>query len=170
MNIVAPKIRQSRWLDLYSGSGALGCEALHRGACKVVAVEKDKNTASLCRENLNQSQKDCYQKTIVKVHRHEVLKWLSNCNNKEKFDIIYIDPPYTNKDYNEILNLIWYMEFLDSNGIIIFEHCSNDSIIPSKFWNVLKRKHYGLTSLLLINHQLHSRFFYTDSKQQQTIP
>ena len=45
MNIVAPKIRQSRWLDLYSGSGALGCEALHRGACKVVAVEKDKNTA-----------------------------------------------------------------------------------------------------------------------------
>ena len=52
MNILADKLNDAHWLDLYSGSGVMGCEAIERGAASVWAVEKSARIASVCRQNL----------------------------------------------------------------------------------------------------------------------
>ena len=59
MNVLSPHLMGSSWLDLCSGSGVMGCEALQRGAQRVVAVEKDSQSAQISKLNLKTVQKDC---------------------------------------------------------------------------------------------------------------
>ena len=73
MNILAPRLKGSRWLDLCSGSGVMGCEAIERGVSAVFAVEKDNRCAKICIQNLNAVADQCEPKPLIKVVRRDLL-------------------------------------------------------------------------------------------------
>jgi 16S rRNA (guanine966-N2)-methyltransferase len=80
------EITQARVLDLYAGSGALGIEALSRGAGSAVFVEREPGAAAAIRHNLEQIGAE------ARVRRQDALGFLSSAD--ERFDLVFIDPPY----------------------------------------------------------------------------
>ena len=112
-NILNKKVENSNWLDLFSGSGAISCEAYNHGAKKIVAVEKDRITANLCKKNLLSLKDSQIRENDLRIICKDVFPWIKShigttIIEKEKlenikFDFIYIDPPYKNNFYETLL-------------------------------------------------------------------
>lgn len=90
-NICQHSIEGARFLDLFAGSGAMGLEALSRGAAKAVFVEQDKGAARCIRENISLLHME-KEATLISSNLFSALKILGK--QKEPFDLVYIDPPY----------------------------------------------------------------------------
>lgn len=149
-NIVGERVFQAIFLELFAGSGIVGIEALSRGAKKVVFIEKNRNVARTIEENL---------KIINNLEKAEIivgdvlngLKKLSK--NKEKFDIIFLDPPYKEKLLTiSTLEFISSIDIFKKNCIIIVEHYKKISL-PEQVGILKKVKiyKYGDTQLLFYN-------------------
>jgi 16S rRNA (guanine(966)-N(2))-methyltransferase RsmD len=117
-NSLREKIKDSYFLDLFSGSGIVGIEALSLGAKKVVFVENHLPAIRLLRININ----NLNMEEKVEIFSYDVFSFLKNYKG-EKFDIIFIDPPYIlGGRINELLKLIVEKQILNNDGIIIIEH------------------------------------------------
>ena len=92
MNILAPRLQDCRWLDLCSGSGVMGCEALQRGARCVVAVDQDSQCIRISRANLSTVAAGCSPTPEVRTERRELIGWLRRGWSQDPFDIVYFDP------------------------------------------------------------------------------
>ena len=103
----------TRVLDLFGGTGQLGIEALSRGAKEAVFVDAREEACRLIRENLKRAG------VTGKVVRGDYLAYLDGC--KEKFDIIFLDPPYAEVFLENALNRITEIDILQSGGIITTE-------------------------------------------------
>jgi 16S rRNA (guanine966-N2)-methyltransferase len=88
-NWLQPRIDQSRVLDLFAGSGALGLEALSRGAAQVTFVEKDRRAASAIEAIARE-----WQEANAQVVCQSAVAWLAAKGNEPPFDIVFLDPPY----------------------------------------------------------------------------
>ncbi len=128
-------------LDLFCGTGALGIEALSRGAKKVVFVDKNYKSILLTKTNLRNL------KLEAEVLKIDAIKFLQK--QTEKFDLILIDPPYASKLYEPALKIIFEKDLLSANGIIVCEH-DRDENINSEIYNVIDKKRYGNTFLTFI--------------------
>ncbi|MDO5390855.1 MAG: 16S rRNA (guanine(966)-N(2))-methyltransferase RsmD [Eubacteriales bacterium] len=140
------QMADSCFLDLFSGSGSIGIEAMSRGAKKVVFVEKDRKAINVIKKNLA----NCKFIDGYEVYQDDVFKrieWLAK--NGYVFDIIYLDPPFT---VDEIFLPV--MEFLSNAGIFDKDGCiairtRREKEMPEKI-GVLRRfklKHYGISSV-----------------------
>ncbi len=89
-NILAPRIAGARVVDVYAGTGALGIEALSRGALDVTFIEQDRRAQALIAENLAH----CGVSTGYTVLRSEALRAVASLGRATAFDIILLDPPY----------------------------------------------------------------------------
>ncbi len=117
-------ISNAKVLDLFAGSGALGFEALSRGATKVVLVEKNPNSASMLKNVANTLSSE-----QIDVVCSDAINYLENC--RENFDIIFIDPPYKLDIYEQTLNLILKKNLIDDNSIIYVEmRNGSNQIVP----------------------------------------
>ena len=76
MNLLSGRLQGCHWLDLCSGSGVMGCEALRRGASLVVAVERDQRTARICAANLKATSKGLSHPHEIRIFPKELLSWL----------------------------------------------------------------------------------------------
>ena len=113
-NIIQFDIEGRRVLDLFAGTGQLGIEALSRGAKSAVFIDSYTNSIKLIKENL----KICGFTEKADVFSGDALRYLEN---KEKFDIIFIDPPYDTGLSGKVLLKIVEFDKLNINGIIINE-------------------------------------------------
>lgn len=140
-NIYQQKIADCRFLDLYAGSGIMGMEALSRGAKEVVYVDQSRKMVKLIQENLNKLGYEA--ETIC----DQVLSALPQLASSQ-FDIIYIDPPYSQSPSIQILKSIAEYSLLNAHGVIIFEHL-RDNQTEDKIANFQKctQRNYGQTSL-----------------------
>lgn len=114
-NVLVEKITDSNVLDLYSGSGAMGIEAISRGSKKAVLVDNSPRVLSVIRKNIKQLD----TRDDILVVNKDVDNFVSSC--KDKFDIIFIDPPYnefTVDMVNRAANLLQY------GGIIVVSRSS----------------------------------------------
>ena len=148
-NIVHDNIHEADFLDLFSGSGGMGLEALSRGAKKCIFVDKDKDSARLIRENIRLAKMQ--GKAIV--YQGDVQRVLYSLFKKERgFNIIYIDPPYEYKKITEILLLLRETGLLIKGGIIGVERPSRDDLKWSNFspFPLQQKKVYGETALYLL--------------------
>ena len=119
-NILMNDVEGRRVLDLFSGSGQLGIEALSRGAAKVVFTDNDPASIKLTKENL----KICgFEGEVI---RTDALSFLKRGN---KFDLIFIDPPYDSMLYEDVLNTINEFDILSVGGIIAVE-CRIEKNVP----------------------------------------
>lgn len=114
-SIIQFDIPGAKVLDLFGGTGQLGIEALSRGAKSAVFVDAGEKACALIRENLKRTKLD----TDGRVIRSDYMDYLKR--TKEKFDIIFLDPPYAEVFLENALNIITEIDILQSNGIIIAE-------------------------------------------------
>ena len=108
-------IPAAKVLDLFGGTGQLGIEALSRGAKSAVFVDLQESACKLIRENLRRT----HLEESSKVIRSDYVAYLKNCS--EKFDIIFLDPPYAEKFLENSLKMITEIDILQSGGIIVAE-------------------------------------------------
>ena len=156
-NILNKKVENSNWLDLFSGSGAISCEAFNHGAKKIVAVEKDRITANLCKKNLLSLEDSQLREKDINIICKDVLPWIKNYigtkiwekNSIEniKFDFIYIDPPYKNNFYKNLLKDLFKSYFLTEKTTVICEHSKNEIINEDNIWKSVDTRLYGQTKL-----------------------
>jgi 16S rRNA (guanine966-N2)-methyltransferase len=117
-NVLAPRITDARVLDLYAGTGALGIEALSRGAALVVLVEQDRRAQRLIAENLRICgvEQGC---VIIRATAVRALETLRRRSDFTPFDIVLLDPPY---DWEPAAVLDGLDTVVTEQGIVVFEH------------------------------------------------
>lgn len=108
------KIKESICLDLFAGSGALGIEALSMGAKKCDFIDNNIIAINTIKENTKNITEE-FQ--IINIDYKKYLK-----TSKQKYDIIFLDPPYKNNLLNKALKYIEEYELLNDNGIVICEY------------------------------------------------
>ncbi len=114
-NIIQFDIEGRRVLDLFAGTGQLGIETLSRGAAAAVFVEQRRDAAALVRENLKLTGLT----DRARVVNGDAMAFLSSA--KEKFDLIFIDPPYAADLWESALEAISRFDILSDHGIIVCE-------------------------------------------------
>lgn len=130
-------------LDIFAGTGALGLEAVSRGAAEAVLI--DQATGRIMQENA----KRCRMEDRVKILPKEAGKALRSLEGKE-FDYIFMDPPYDRGYINEILGLVIRLGLPADHSIIIVEHVSAEPLELSPFGaalSVWKEKQVGETAV-----------------------
>ncbi len=114
-SIIQFEVPGARVLDLFGGTGQLGIEALSRGAKSAVFVDQAESACRLIRENLKRTRLE----QDAKVVRSDYLSYLASC--RDRFDIIFLDPPYAEVFLENSLKRIAEIDILQSDGIIIAE-------------------------------------------------
>ncbi|WP_069998164.1 16S rRNA (guanine(966)-N(2))-methyltransferase RsmD [Cellulosilyticum sp. I15G10I2] len=143
-NIIAFDIPQCIFLDLFGGSGAIGIEALSRGAKQAVFVEKDKSALASIRKNLERTK----LQDMAVIYESDVRAALDQLKNKsQKFDIIFLDPPYAMGDIESVLRKIAENELLYEEGYIILERSTNTLVSLPQNLVLWKEKTYKTTTL-----------------------
>ena len=120
-NVLGPAVEGSRFLDLYAGTGAVGIEALSRGATEAVFVENHAPAVKLIRENLTSLKIQSGVEVIsssVAAALQKLASW-----PREPFDFVFLDPPYAlEEEYDTALSALGYSKLISLNSIIIAEH------------------------------------------------
>jgi 16S rRNA (guanine966-N2)-methyltransferase len=126
-NVLAPNIAGARFLDLFAGTGAIGIEAISRGAEEVVFIEKHPPAAALIRKNLEALG----IRAGVMVMAADVLRGLETLAAREKvtakgFGYVFLDPPYAAaEDYARVLRFLGSSEIVAPDGMVVAEHRRN---------------------------------------------
>ena len=116
-NILQPEIGGARFLDLFSGSGAIGIEALSRGAAFAVFVEKDRAAAECIRKNLAFTKLG----DNGQILRKDVGAALKSLEKGEPFDLIFMDPPYGRGLERQVLEYLAHSSLLAEEGTVVVE-------------------------------------------------
>lgn len=176
INILGNKLRGASWLDLCSGSGAMACEALQKGVKRVLAIEKQRETAKICKKNLIDVSNTMDQSIHIEVICNELISFLKkgpknqkiqfvkDCQNPEEFDFVFLDPPYESEVYEITQELLLSKEWIKESTTLICECSSKSMPRIHNGWKLNKEKFYGSTSLIfLIPNQALNCFDDTDS-------
>lgn len=121
-NVIAPRVEGARFLDLCAGSGAVGIEALSRGATHVTFVDRSRKMCGLVEANLDLCQIPEEQTVVIQANVTDFLN-RSHSRGQEPWDIIFYDPPYAT-DYLQLLRLTGARlpQTLRNDGLLIVEH------------------------------------------------
>jgi len=114
-SIIQFDVPTAKVLDLFSGTGQLGIEALSRDAKYAVFVDERQDACNLIRENLKRTKLEAQ----ARVERSDYLAFLKAC--KDKFNIILLDPPYAEVFLENALKMITEIDILETGGIIVAE-------------------------------------------------
>ncbi|MHB8483435.1 MAG: 16S rRNA (guanine(966)-N(2))-methyltransferase RsmD [Nitrospiria bacterium] len=140
-NILGEKIIHSNFLDLFAGSGAVGIEALSRGADRSTFVEKNKNHFTLLKKNIDRFQFS--QKTslfCLDVFKFE--------NKGDLYDIVFLDPPYLTGLPEKLLPVLGGSDMIQKSGLMVVEHFKKISLKDEyAHFSLLKHYAYGDTIL-----------------------
>ena len=141
-SIINFDIPGAKVLDLFGGTGQLGIEALSRGAASAVFVDASEESCRLIRENLRRTklEKD------AKVIRSDYMDYLTRC--REKYNIIFLDPPYAEVFLENAIKQITEIDILQSDGIIIAERPLGKEL-PWEFEGFTRSKDYKYGKVLL---------------------
>ncbi len=136
--IIQNYIKDSVCLDLFAGTGNLGIEAISNGARKVYFNDKNKIAVKMIKSNLEKfeisDKADVINKDFI-----DAIDYYKE--NRIKFNIIFLDPPYDSKKINQIMKLIYRKRILKRDGIVICEY--QNEKIDAEHFTVEKHKNYG---------------------------
>ena len=140
----------ARVLDLFAGTGALGIEALSRGAAAAVFVEEDRQSVEVLGKNLTKT------KLKGRIRNQDVFDFLRCASNAGEFQIIFADPPYEKTKHGErytekLLNNETLPRLLEPRGMFVLEKRPDETVGEMKLWRVIRRKTYGATEVLFLS-------------------
>jgi 16S rRNA (guanine966-N2)-methyltransferase len=139
----------ARVLDLFAGSGALGIEALSRGAASVIFVEKDRRALDTIARNLE------HTRLRGGVHGGDVFSYLDRLAPPAAFDLVFADPPYARRpgerDFApELLACAALQRTLAPGGLFILEHLPGAALPLGEAWQCLRQRRYGATEVAML--------------------
>ena len=139
-------IPAARVLDLFAGSGALGFEAASRGASSVVMVEKAKPAANALRDN-----RDALATTAVQIIEADALIWLRRDAGKQRFDLVFLDPPFDANQHYEAAYTLSESGCLAPGALVYIESAEplDEAMLPSN-WTGRKIKRAGAVHSTLL--------------------
>ena len=147
-NKINVSIKNSIILDLFSGSGSFGLEALSRGAKKCLFVEN--YTSALTSLNENIKKLKCHESCLLT--KFDCFKFIKSLQKNElKLDIIFLDPPYKEEKINFLIENILKKNILNKNGIIIIHRHKKDNIRITEKLNILDLRLYGVSKIMFGN-------------------
>jgi len=141
----------ARVLDLFAGTGALGIEALSRGADSALFVDEDRQSVSAIEKNLSKTH------LAGRVRQQDVFGFLKNASaTAEKFQIVFADPPYDKMKSGESFTekllangaIPWLLE---RDGVFVLEKRPGEDVPSTKLWQVNRQKTYGATEVLFLS-------------------
>lgn len=143
-NWLAPDIQGAHCLDLFAGSGALGLEALSRGAESSLLLEKHAGAAQQLKSNLQLLQAD-----NGRVEQADSLQWLARQKPSHPFDIIFIDPPFALNLWTPIAAALEAHQWLSDEAIIYLEAPRDAQLQLPAHWQLHRDKQAGQVSFRL---------------------
>jgi len=156
-NIWQGEIAGTRWLDLCTGTGAIGAEALCRGAASVLGIEQSGRACTIIQQNWQQVARG---EQTFEVLRADVVQRLKTLTGKQ-FDRIYFDPPYASNLYQPVLDIISQERLLAPTGELAVEHSPKLWVAqPTPTLKICRQKIYGNTAVT----------FYRTASESQLLP
>ena len=146
-NILSPEMPNASFLDLFSGSGAVGIEALSRGAGQVVFVDVDPRHIATARANLA-SIAPAAKASFV---RADVYAWIASYAG-DGFTIVFADPPYAlgeQKGYRQFMDTLAERNIVREGGLFIAEMTASQSADEAAGWELLRDRKYGCTRICI---------------------
>ena len=134
-------------LDLFSGVGSFGIECLSRGVKSVIFIESYNGVLPVLKKNLQNLKAIENYKIIEKdINNGKIFETLD-----KKFDIVFMDPPYKDKNLNLLLENLENIKILNKNGIVVIHRHKNEQDIISKNFRVIEEKRYGLSKIIFLS-------------------
>ena len=134
-------------LDLFAGTGALGLEALSRGAERLVAVEKDVEVARLLESNVAA----CGYQSRVDVRRAPAIRALESLSGQsDPFDLVFLDPPYGCGWIDEVLGVLLEQGHVAQGGRVLVEHARDEPVENPEGYQVELQRRYGDSYMTLL--------------------
>ena len=148
-NIIQFDIIDKNILDLFAGSGAIGIEAISRGARLVTFCDKSIDAIKIIKTNIENTRS---KENSIVLHKDYISALNTLAEEKEKFDIIYLDPPYKTDFANKAIEKIIQLNLLSKDGIIILETDDTEKIeeIANQRIEIFDKRKYGRAILIFI--------------------
>ena len=140
------ELKNTKVLDLFSGVGSFGIECLSRGAKYVVFYENYNGVLPILKKNLK-SLKNLENFEIIK---NDIYSKNALSNLKCKFNIIFLDPPYKDKNLESLLSKLKSFNIIDHNGIIILHRHKNEKIKLPRNYDIIEERKYGISKILFL--------------------
>lgn len=142
-NILGHQVYDAEVLDMFAGTGSLGLECASRGARKVVFLEKFKETYDILLENIH----ILGFKSTTEVYMKDSYEFIKSLASKgEKFDIIFVDPPYLNHMVDKAIDLVEEYDLLKNGGVIVSKYDREEPIYqPEGKYELTDERKYGNT-------------------------
>ncbi len=141
-------ILDSNILDLFSGTGSFGLECYSRGAKFITFVENYSKALKILKKNI--IALDASKATQI-IENNSFEYFRLNKNLEDKFDIIFLDPPYKEEKINNLINIIKDDKLLKDNGIIIIHRHKKDDVKITTKINILDTRNYGISKIIIGN-------------------
>lgn len=141
-------IEGRRVLDLFSGSGQLGIEALSRGAAHAVMVDSNPAAVNIIKKNAQKAK--VYESSTVLTSDWRA--YLRGASGRERFDIVLLDPPFSAKLLPEAVDAIIKANILSEHALMICES-EDDNLIEAETLRTLRRNKYGRIRLTLLTNE-----------------
>jgi len=137
------EVINSNVVDFYAGTGSFGLECISRKASNVYFVEENSEALETLKKNI----KNLGVEKQSQIFSCDVFKFMQNLPMRKKFDLIFLDPPYENKKYIEILKKVKKDDLLNENHIIILHREKNSDNDVSKNLKILENRIYGRSEI-----------------------
>ena len=140
-------LENSEILDLFSGVGSFGIECLSRGVKSVIFIENYNGVLPVLKKNLQNLKAIENYKIIEKdINNGKIFETLD-----KKFDIVFMDPPYKDKNLNLLLENLENIKILNKNGIVVIHRHKNEQDMIPKNFRVIEEKRYGLSKIIFLS-------------------
>jgi 16S rRNA (guanine966-N2)-methyltransferase len=145
------RIIGARVLDLFAGTGALGIEALSRGAASALFIEDNAQAIAAIERNLKRTKLD------GQIRKQDVFAFLGSSSARRPFQIVFADPPYEKTKSGErytslLLENQGLTDMLTDSGIFVLEKRPAEPLPSTPLWNVIRARAYGATEVLFLQH------------------
>ncbi|MBR2742659.1 MAG: 16S rRNA (guanine(966)-N(2))-methyltransferase RsmD [Clostridia bacterium] len=134
-NVIQFDIEGARVLDAFAGSGALGIEALSRGAAEAVFLDTNRAAAAMIKKNLAAAKLS----ENAKVYVSDCRKYIKEYRG-EPFDIVFLDPPYDKEEVKDVFNELFTCKMLSDTAIILCE--TRQELLPERVGSFVRLKKY----------------------------
>ena len=146
-NLINVSLENANILDLYSGVGSFGIECVSRGAKKATFVEKDKQALDILKKNVEYLK----IKPKCKIFENQIVSFLNQTNKDDRFEIIFLDPPFSENFLIEDLKRIKDCNIFKKNHLIIAHRENKSKDDFSQIMNVIATKRYGRSKIIFGN-------------------
>lgn len=136
----------ARVLDLFAGTGALGIEALSRGATSLVAVEQDRAVAKLLQSNVENAGFADRTRVVVQPAERAV----AQLPDGESFDLVLVDPPYREGLAQPVLERLAERGLVTPDGLVLVEHARVESLAWPETWELELERRFGDSTITLL--------------------